>query len=561
MLSKKERKARHLAVATHLRATYDNDGEDVAEVIAAHYRDALLAGEHDPDAGEIRAEALAAYSRAGQRASAVGAPLTAGHIYRTAAELAGVGEERFVLLERAVDMAIQAGEHQRAYDLVTGLRAEYAAAGREYDDARLAWRHARALARLLRTTESVDVLLKALPIVESRGLSADLARTIGWIASFMTFEGRADDAEPYSERSLVLAQALGLPDVLCSALNTRGTILNFLGRHEEALIHLEAAVAMAKRYELLDQEQSALVNASDLFMVSDNPQALEMAESAVAASRRRGDVYSETIAASNLLFVLLYRGDWDRVDQLLAELLSPDTTRPQTDLLYLRAAALHGWRGDTEAATANVHELEGLRNSESMDDQIAMEAAEAVVANTAGQPTRALEHARVTLDRLGTSVAVRHEAVRVAWTEAIDAAFALGDLPQVEEITGLVGDLALGLVPPYCRATVSRSRARVAAARGNDAAAAAEFASAEEQFSSLGYGYWLARTRLEHATWLAGKGRIQEASAYAEKAANEFDRLRATPWAERARALMAQPSDETLDSDTTKVAAEGSVLA
>src|SRR4029078_4434033 len=76
MLSKRDRKARHLAVAQHLRAAFDNDGEDVAEVIAAHYRDALLAGETDPDAAEIRSQALAAYSRAGARAAVLGAPVT-----------------------------------------------------------------------------------------------------------------------------------------------------------------------------------------------------------------------------------------------------------------------------------------------------------------------------------------------------------------------------------------------------------------------------------------------------------------------------------------------------
>src|SRR4051812_36860188 len=145
MLTKKERKARHLAVANHLRAVFDNDGEDVAEVIAAHYRDALLAGENDPDAAEIRSQALAAYSRAGQRASVLGAPVTACQIYRTAAELAGVGEERFRLLERAVDMAIAAGDHQMAFDLATGLRADYLEAGREPDSARLAYRHPRAV--------------------------------------------------------------------------------------------------------------------------------------------------------------------------------------------------------------------------------------------------------------------------------------------------------------------------------------------------------------------------------------------------------------------------------
>jgi len=40
-LSRRDRKARHLTVAAQLRATFPNDGEEVADVIASHYLDAV----------------------------------------------------------------------------------------------------------------------------------------------------------------------------------------------------------------------------------------------------------------------------------------------------------------------------------------------------------------------------------------------------------------------------------------------------------------------------------------------------------------------------------------
>ena len=43
MLSRQERKPRHLAAAEHLRRVFPNDGEEVAEVIAAHHLDAYRA--------------------------------------------------------------------------------------------------------------------------------------------------------------------------------------------------------------------------------------------------------------------------------------------------------------------------------------------------------------------------------------------------------------------------------------------------------------------------------------------------------------------------------------
>ncbi len=74
MLSRHERKVRHLAAAEHLRQAFPDDGEDVAEVIAHHYLDAYRAAQGDPDEEEHRARALEALRRAAQHAFTVGAP-------------------------------------------------------------------------------------------------------------------------------------------------------------------------------------------------------------------------------------------------------------------------------------------------------------------------------------------------------------------------------------------------------------------------------------------------------------------------------------------------------
>ncbi|MFZ0191535.1 MAG: AAA family ATPase, partial [Streptosporangiaceae bacterium] len=63
-LSRRDRKASHLAVAAHLRQAFPGDGEEVAEVIARHYLDALDAVPDDSDAGQIRGQAIAALTRA-----------------------------------------------------------------------------------------------------------------------------------------------------------------------------------------------------------------------------------------------------------------------------------------------------------------------------------------------------------------------------------------------------------------------------------------------------------------------------------------------------------------
>ena len=52
-LSRRDRKSRHLAVAAHLRATFPRDGEEVVDVVARHYVDALEAVPDDGDVAEI----------------------------------------------------------------------------------------------------------------------------------------------------------------------------------------------------------------------------------------------------------------------------------------------------------------------------------------------------------------------------------------------------------------------------------------------------------------------------------------------------------------------------
>ena len=121
-LSRRDRKARHLKVAAHLRAAFPGDGEQVADVIARHYLDALDALPTDPDAGEIRAQAIAALTRAAERAGRTGAPALAASSYATAAQLSQadtVGEQQTAaaaLWEHAAGAALNSGDWATAVE-------------------------------------------------------------------------------------------------------------------------------------------------------------------------------------------------------------------------------------------------------------------------------------------------------------------------------------------------------------------------------------------------------------------------------------------------------------
>ena len=74
MLTRAERKARHLRTAEHLRSAFPDEGAEVAEVIGAHLYDAYKAAGDDPDAEELRGRACEAYVLGGRAGASPSAP-------------------------------------------------------------------------------------------------------------------------------------------------------------------------------------------------------------------------------------------------------------------------------------------------------------------------------------------------------------------------------------------------------------------------------------------------------------------------------------------------------
>src|SRR6516164_9702505 len=124
-LSRRDRKARHLQVAAHLRAAFPGDGEEVAEVVARHYLDALNAVPEAPDTGQIREQAIAVLIRAAERAERTGAPALAATSYATAAQLTEAG----AVGEQQTAAAAQLTEAGAAGDQQTAAAAQLTEAG------------------------------------------------------------------------------------------------------------------------------------------------------------------------------------------------------------------------------------------------------------------------------------------------------------------------------------------------------------------------------------------------------------------------------------------------
>lgn len=93
-----------------------------------------------------------------------------------------------------------------------------------------------ALGRLGRFEEANSRLREALAGLDTGVPDPDAADLAARLAGALVFSGHADQAVPHLETALAYAQALELPDVVSSALIAKAFTLEIAGRYSEALL-------------------------------------------------------------------------------------------------------------------------------------------------------------------------------------------------------------------------------------------------------------------------------------------------------------------------------------
>ncbi len=139
---------------------------------------------------------------------------------------------------------------------------------------------------------------------------------------------------------------------------------------------------------------------------------------------------------------------------------------------------------------------------------------------------------------MGGALGVPHEAVRLAFPIAFEAAIDVGDLEEAARLTETLATRPRGEVPPFLRAQVIRADALIASARGEEEAVEENLAVAEAMFRDLGYPYWTARAQLDRAGWLARQNRLDESTKLATEAAVIFEAIGAATMLARALAIV-----------------------
>jgi class 3 adenylate cyclase/predicted ATPase len=529
MLSRRERWPRHVAAAEHLRAVYPNDGEEVAEMIAAHYASAHRAAGEDPEAPELRRKALAALRRAARRAAAVGAPESGEGFYRTAAELAEGETERTELLQAAGEMALQAGRYEVAVELLEDVCRAYTEAGRKREAAKVTGNIGLAIGRLGRLQEAVDRYTAALDVLGQGSQDADAASLNVRLGHALVLLGQFDRAEAPLEEALAVAEALDLPTVLSDALNQKAIMYILTGRAQQARHLWTAVVDIAERRGLGRELTLARTNLGNLAVLRDLPDAEEQTRAGLAVARRRGDLASESFNAGNLMMTWLLAGRWSDIDELATELLSAEPDRPGTEPVHFVVALLHVLRGDPPAARLALEQMAAWERTDAEELRSAYRALELNVLLAEGHADQALENGVELLTHAVGTLGASSEPVRAAWPAALNAALRTRRTDDAVRLIALLTDRTPNEVPPFLSAQLARARGLVDAAQNQDATVHAELTDAVERFRGLDAPYWTAVTQTDLAAWLIGHGRRDEAAGLLNEASGTLRRLSAAP--------------------------------
>ena len=545
-LSRRDRKARHLTVAAHLRLAFPGDGEEVAEVIARHYLDALEAVPDDPDTAQIRGQAISALIRAAERADRTGAPARAAASYAAAADLtladppgaAGTAgpSSAGLLWERAANAADTSADWALAVELAGRARDYHLQAGQARAAARAQAITGQALRYWGRLAEAREQLTASVEVLRADP-DTDTVHALTNLATVEVFAG-SPGADRLSAEALSLGQALAVGDGELSRLfSTRGIYFAFTNRRPEAAAYLRESARLADQAGDSLRLGLALLNLADTLTPTDPGVAAETARAAAGHARRAGDRDSLALATGNLAQALLMLGDWDTAD---AELTQAADALAGHEFLACYRGLLAALRGDTAAAEAALAGLADLRASEGPQDQSMVSLVEGFTAAARRQPRPALGHARAALAHAG-ALGISHEDLRWAWPLAARAADDLRDTAATGELLTLLDDHQPGHLAPMLRAERDLARARLADARladddgGQDAAVA--FAAAISSLREQSTPYHLAHGLLDHAAYLLRTDEDEAAAAAISEAADIGERLRCTPLLDRADTL------------------------
>jgi len=519
-LSRRDRKALHLAAAEYIRATFAVT--EMAEILASHYLTAVAEVPDAADVDEIRASACETLAVAGRHSASLAVPEVARRYLEQAAELAEDEDDRARLLAEAGTAAARAADREGARGLLSEAITMLAARGRTEEAARTQALMADVLIADERMEEAAALMDSARASITDESVLAELAARRARAAILM---GDYPRALQEAETALTIADPRGLVAVVADASLTKAAVFGYQRQLTEAAAACSLGLQLGLDAELNEQALRGYNNLAAFRIGAGYPQeALELVESGLALARERGDRGWERDLLAQRITLKVHRGEWD---DALAE---GDALREGAEdtaervgwgarplILAARgdAAGLEAWL-DRPLPVAEWHE-------QALDDAVARAAGLIAV----GQVQEAARLAGPAWAEMQTPSGAGGELYYFG--DIIDILLAAGDEAALEDGIDAVAEGSM----PVLDGGLLWARGLLHARRGEVAQAQSAFEEAVTKLRTVGQPFALARAQLDLGGSLVEAGRVRDAERALNEARSLFAELHATPWLER----------------------------
>jgi class 3 adenylate cyclase/tetratricopeptide (TPR) repeat protein len=524
-LSRRDRKARHLAAAEYLSAVR-TDVTEIAEVLASHYLDAVEADPEAVDADAIRARARDTLATAGHRAVSLALGVEARRYFERAASLAVDDVDRARLLADAGVAAARAADRDAAHSLLADAIAVLDEGGRGADAARTRALFANVLIEENRLDEAAELIDRAREVLSDEKALAELAARRARVA-FLT----GDNARALEEADLALsiADVGGIQPIISEAAMTKGIALFYERRHDEGAALVSLGLQVAVDADLTDQALRGYFNVGEFRLIEGHSdEAATALERGIALARERGNRPWERDLLAQRVGAHAFCGQWDDALSLSESVHLPGETG------IVRLAAI--FTPLILAARDDIQALEAwlaapVDSSEWHELAVVEAVARAVALRASGQPEEALRLVLAAEPRESTMLGLTH-AYHLG--EVLDLLIEHDQMPLVEELIATPVHYRC----PVTQGQIERARGVLKARQGELLEAEAALAGAVNILRRAGNPYALGRALLDHGSVLFELGRINAATEALQKARALFGQLRAAPWVKRVDALL-----------------------
>ena len=525
-LSRRDRKARHLAAARYIREKFTDS--EMAAILASHYQAAMAEVPGAGDVDEIRVSACETLALAGRRSRSLAEPEVARHYLEQAAELSDGELDRARLLAEAGTAATRAADPAGGRALLGEAIEVLDANGLVEEVARMQALVADALILEDRMEEAIALMDSARGAITDEPVLAELAARRARVAILVGDYTRAYEE---AELGLKIAAPRGLVAVLADAHLTQAAVFGYHRQLDEAAAACSLGLQLGLDAEFSEQALRGYYNLAAFRIGAGHPQeALEAAESGLELARERGDRAWERDLLAQRITLRVHHGEWD------AALAEGDALRERAE----DSAERVGWgarplilaaRGDGAGLEAWLERELPVSEwrEQALDDAVARAAALFAV----GRVQEAAELAAPAWAEKQSASGAGGELYYFA--DIVDILLGAGQAAALEEGIDAVADHSM----PVLKGQLSWARGVLHQRHGDAAMAQSAFAEAVEELRPVGQPFALGRTLLDLGICLAQAGDVTEAAQALKEARAIFSELRATPWLERAQGALA----------------------